>query len=118
MGYIARRRSATVAVAMALVATLAPPAQAAPNKPPTATDDSGSTNEDTTLTIGVTANDTDPNRGDKLTASGSGATAQGGTFSCSGTSCTYTPPANFSGSDSFDYTVSDGNGGSDTGTVT
>ena len=30
----------------------------------------------------------------------------------------YTPDAGFVGTDTFDYTVSDGNGGSDTGTVT
>ncbi len=87
------------------------------NDAPVAADDSASTNEDTPTTIAVTANDTDPD-GDALTASGSGATAQGGTFSCSGDSCAYTPPANFSGTDTFDYTVSDGQGGTDTAAVT
>ena len=33
------------------------------------------------------------------------------------TSISYTPAANFFGSDSFTYSISDGNGGSDTGTV-
>ena len=31
---------------------------------------------------------------------------------------TYTPNANFFGTDSFTYTISDGNGGTDTATVT
>ena len=31
---------------------------------------------------------------------------------------TYTPPADFHGTDTFDYTVDDGNGGQDTATVT
>ena len=34
-----------------------------------------------------------------------------------GGSVTYTPNANFSGPDSFTYTVSDGNGGTDTATI-
>ncbi|MDP9069114.1 MAG: cadherin-like domain-containing protein, partial [Actinomycetota bacterium] len=88
------------------------------NDAPTAADDSASTDEDTSTSIDVTDNDTDVDEVDNLTASGSGATDQGGTFSCSNDSCSYTPPTNFSGTDSFGYTVSDGNGGSDTGTVT
>lgn len=39
-------------------------------------------------------------------------------FGCAtGGLCTYTPDANFHGVDSFTYTLSDGNGGTDTGTV-
>src|SRR5690606_13534356 len=40
-----------------------------------------------------------------------------GTVTHDGTSVTYTPDADFNGSDSFTYTVSDGNGGFDTATV-
>lgn len=36
----------------------------------------------------------------------------------SGDQVIYTPNAGFTGTDSFSYTVSDGNGGSDTATVT
>ncbi|MFP5353102.1 MAG: tandem-95 repeat protein, partial [Actinomycetota bacterium] len=86
------------------------------NDAPSATDDSSSTDEDTSKTINVTANDADVD-GDTLVASGSGSTTEGGTFSCSTNSCTYTPPANFNGPDSFDYTVSDGTA-TDTATVT
>jgi hypothetical protein len=34
-----------------------------------------------------------------------------------GTGLTYTPSANFSGTDTFTYTISDGNGGTDSATV-
>ncbi|MDJ0776723.1 MAG: tandem-95 repeat protein [Gammaproteobacteria bacterium] len=64
----------------------------------------------------ISATDID---GDSLTWSGSAAT--NGTASVSGTGASptisYTPNADFSGGDSFDVTVSDGNGGSDTITV-
>ena len=40
-----------------------------------------------------------------------------GTVTFAGGSVTYTPNANFSGSDSFTYTVSDGNGGTSTATI-
>jgi hypothetical protein len=40
-----------------------------------------------------------------------------GTVTNNGTDVTYTPNADFSGLDSFTYTVSDGNGGTDTATV-
>ena len=44
--------------------------------------------------------------------------ANGGTVNCAGTGvCTYTPAAGFSGTDTFDYTISDGNTTND-GTVT
>ena len=59
----------------------------------------------------ITATDAD---GDSLAWSGSA--ASNGTASVSGTGASptvsYTPNANFTGSDSFDVTVSDGNGGS------
>jgi hypothetical protein len=40
-----------------------------------------------------------------------------GTATTDGLTVTYTPDANYSGSDSFSFTVSDGNGGFDVGTV-
>ncbi len=42
-----------------------------------------------------------------------------GTATCDpGGDCTYTPDAGFVGTDTFDYTITDGNGGFDTATVT
>ncbi len=35
-----------------------------------------------------------------------------------GTGVSYTPAANFIGTETFTYTISDGNGGTDTATVT
>jgi VCBS repeat-containing protein len=79
------------------------------NDPPIAANDSGSTAEDSGVTVSVLSNDSDPN-GDALTLSGHGSPGQAGAgLSCTTTgSCTYTPPADFSGTDSFAYVVSDG----------
>ncbi|MCC6302830.1 MAG: tandem-95 repeat protein [Gammaproteobacteria bacterium] len=44
--------------------------------------------------------------------------ANGGTVTINGATITYTPAANYSGADSFTYTVSDGAGGSNTASVT
>ena len=89
------------------------------NSPPHAVDDSVTTDEDTAVTTGnVLANDTDPD-GDTLSVSGADSqSAQGGSVVNNGDGTfTYTPPAGFDGSDSFSYTVSDGNGATDQGTV-
>ncbi|MBW3563578.1 MAG: tandem-95 repeat protein [Acidobacteria bacterium] len=85
------------------------------NDPPVANPDSASTSFETSVVINVVSNDTDVD-GDTLTVSGNTQPANG-SASCSGTSCTYTPAAGFTGTDSFNYTVSDGNGGTDTTTV-
>jgi PKD repeat protein len=86
------------------------------NDAPVAVDDTMTADSGDSSAVNVVANDLDVD-GDELTASGSGTTANGGTFSCGPTGCTYTAAAGFTGVDSFDYTVDDGNGGSDTGTV-
>ena len=87
------------------------------NDAPVANNDSGSTNEDTAITINVLLNDTDV-EGNSLTITGN---TQGGNGSVScgspATSCRYTPDSDFHGADSFTYTISDGNGGTDTATV-
>jgi large repetitive protein len=86
------------------------------NPGPTAADDIATTNEDTPVTISVLANDTDPD-GDTLTVTT--ASAPNGTvvINPNGT-ITYTPAANFNGTDTITYTISDGNGGTSTATVT
>ena len=90
--------------------------QAAPD-PPVAVDDTATTPEDTAVDVNVLANDTDAD-GDTLTVTGVG-NAQHGTASVNGggTSIHFVPAANATGSASVDYTVSDGHGGSDSGTV-
>jgi DNA/RNA endonuclease G (NUC1) len=85
------------------------------NDNPTAVDDSSITDEDTPVTINVLANDSDVD-GDSLTVS---AVTQGahGSVTNNGSNVTYSPAANFNGSDSFTYTVSDGHGGTATANV-
>jgi large repetitive protein len=85
------------------------------NDPPVAANDSASVDEDNAVTIGVLANDTDVD-GDPLLVI-SVAQAAHGAVTTDGTIVTYTPNANFFGSDSFVYTVGDGNGGLASATV-
>ncbi len=89
---------------------------AASNQDPVAVDDSATTNEGASVTIDVLANDSDPD-GDPLTVASVSSPAAG-TATTDGTTVTYTPPANWSGSDTFDYTVDDGSGGTATAGVT
>jgi hypothetical protein len=78
---------------------------------PQAVADNATTDENTVLnsSISLLANDTDTN-GDTLSAvAGTFVTTQGGSIVInSDGNYTYTPPANFSGTDTVDYTVSDG----------
>ena len=80
------------------------------NDAPTAVDDAASTLQDTPALLDVLANDGDVD-GDPLSISGL-STAANGVVSNDGATVTYTPNAGFFGSDSFVYTVSDGQGGS------
>lgn len=91
------------------------------NDAPVANDDSYSTETDTQLAVaapGVLGNDTDVD-GDSLTVSAVDTSSTSGTVTwASDGSFTYDPPADFTGPDSFGYTVSDPSGATDTGTVT
>jgi uncharacterized repeat protein (TIGR01451 family) len=85
------------------------------NDPPNAVDDSLTTDQGVAGSVNVLANDNDIDGG-ALSIVGS-TNGGGGTVTCSGSSCTYTPNAGFSGSDSFTYTIGDGLGGTATATV-
>ena len=87
------------------------------NDGPEATADAVTTDEDTPITTGnVLANDTDI-EGDALSVVDFEQPAHG-TVSYNGDGTfTYTPDANYHGFDSFNYTISDGEGGTDTATV-
>jgi len=87
------------------------------NDLPVAVNDTKTTNEVTPVTISVLSNDTDVD-GDVLTITGTTNPTNGTVFVNANGTITYSPTLNFNGSDTFDYTVSDGNGGLSTATVT
>ena len=89
------------------------------NDAPVAADDTATTDVGMPVTVAVLANDTDVD-GDSLSVSAvDPVSSHGGSVTNNaGGTVTYTPPAGFSGTDTFTYTASDGNGGSDTATVT
>ena len=88
------------------------------NDNPVAVNDTATTNEDTAVTTAsVLTNDTDVD-GDTLTVVAGDPTATTGTVVNHGDGTfTYTPNANFNGTDAFGYTVSDGHSGVDGGIV-
>ena len=99
------------------------------NDPPVATNDTGSTDEDTPVTITVTSNDTDVDGTiDASTVDLDPATPgiqntftnTSGSWSVNASGAvTFTPASNFSGSATLNYTVNDNNGAtSNTGTLT
>jgi hypothetical protein len=94
------------------------------NRPPTAVDDSATTDEDTAATIDVLANDADPEN-QTLSVGAVETTGTVGTVTNNGTDVTYDPNGQFdhlapteTATDSFGYTVADGHGGTDIATVT
>ncbi len=88
------------------------------NNIPVAIDDTVVTAEDTqAAAINVLSNDTDP-EGDTLSVTAITQGANGGVVINTDNTVSYTPNNNFNGSDNFTYTIDDGNGGTDTGTVT
>jgi len=93
------------------------------NDTPDAVDDTPVVEENTPLTIDVLSNDADPDATDVLTVTGVTDPSLG-TVSTNGTTVTFDPGTDFDYLDegetatvSFDYTISDGNGGTDTATV-
>ena len=87
---------------------------------PVANADAATFDEDTAGPINVLANDSDPN-GDQLTITAITApqhgTARISSSNLGTTGVYYTPIANYNGLDSFNYTISDGQGGTATATV-
>ncbi|WP_299041449.1 tandem-95 repeat protein [uncultured Tateyamaria sp.] len=86
------------------------------NDGPTANDDSATTDEDTPVTIDVVGNDTDPD-GDTLTITGASVPAEQGTVEIVGNELLFTPAENFNGDATITYSITDGNGGTDTAEV-
>ncbi|WP_152992905.1 tandem-95 repeat protein [Pseudomonas citronellolis] len=85
------------------------------NDAPVAKPDNASIQEDKPVTLNVLANDSDVD-GDSLSVTSASASNGSVTVNADGT-LTYTPKANFSGSDSITYTISDGHGGTASSTV-
>ncbi|MBP7053172.1 MAG: cadherin-like domain-containing protein [Phycisphaerae bacterium] len=86
------------------------------NNPPVAVHDSVSTSEGLCLIIDALANDSDPD-GDLLIRQGYTQPSHG-MVAMDAFGYLYCPDAGYTGTDTFEYTISDGNGGTDTATVT
>src|SRR5204863_405370 len=86
------------------------------NDPPEALDDTATTPEDVAVTIAPLANDSDLD-GDTLIITGA-TTTNGTVVIVGGTNLLFSPTANFNGTTTIPYTISDGNGGSTSATVT
>ncbi len=85
---------------------------------PMAVDDEVTVPANAILNVKVLDNDTDPD-GDPLSLLEFDATSNnGGTVTLDGDTLLYIPAADFTGVDTFTYTISDGKGGTDTATVT
>ena len=89
------------------------------NDDPDAVDDNPSVDEQSSNnTLDPLGNDTIwPDSGETLTITAVGTPDNGGSVTNNGTDLTYTPLPTFIGTEVFTYTVGDGNGGSDTATI-
>ncbi len=87
------------------------------NDAPVAEDDSATTAQDTSIVVDVLANDSDVD-GDALTPVIATGPAHGAVVVNADGTFTYTPDADFNGTDSFTYRVSDGTDDSDIARVT
>ncbi|HDM8150855.1 TPA: tandem-95 repeat protein, partial [Vibrio harveyi] len=77
------------------------------NDAPVAVNDTGATDEDTTVTIDVLANDSDPEN-DQLTITNASVPAEQGTVAIVDGKLVFTPAENFNGDATISYTISDG----------
>ncbi len=87
------------------------------NDNPVASDDTVVTQLDTALDINVLANDADADLSDTPTIQSFTQGVNGAVVDNGDGSLKYTPNGGFAGSDSFAYTITDGNGGTSTATV-
>ncbi|MCM3871297.1 MAG: carboxypeptidase regulatory-like domain-containing protein, partial [Pyrinomonadaceae bacterium] len=87
-----------------------------PNQSPNAANDVATTNQNTPISIVVLANDADSD-GDVLTVTNTTQGSNGAVVINADNTVTYSPSAGFAGTDSFNYTISDGRGGSASATV-
>jgi Ca2+-binding RTX toxin-like protein len=88
------------------------------NQPPVANTDSATTAQNTAVTLAAStllANDTDAN-GDRLSLTGV-SNAVNGSVTFSNSDVIFTPSTNFTGNASFNYSISDGFGGTSSATV-
>ena len=86
------------------------------NNPPIAQDDMASVEAGKSIIVNILSNDTDSDR-DEITIAEVTSPSMG-TVSISGDTVIYTANSGIEGTDIFSYTISDGNGGIDTATVT
>jgi len=86
------------------------------NVDPSVENDSETINENETVIIDVLANDSDTDADDVVTIKSIGEASHGEVFLAEG-KVFYTPDLDYSGSDSFDYTVTDGRGGTGQGEI-
>src|SRR5206468_2839430 len=88
------------------------------NDNPDAVNDIATVAEDSgPVTLDVLANDTDVDGDALVVTSVTQGTHGVAAVTAGGMAVSYTPNANYNGSDSFTYSIADGNGGSDTATV-
>ena len=89
------------------------------NNPPQAVNDNDTTPPNTPVITNVLTNDSDVDGHPITVTSFDANSTSGGTVNCTADGmCTYTPPANFTGTDTYTYTISDPYGGMSTATVT
>jgi hypothetical protein len=106
-------RTTSIALVQVTVRAGPPP----PNDPPTAVDDAVSAIAgEPPVPFDVLTNDTDPND-DQLYLTGIAGTPAGNVTCSSSGLCTYVPSSGFTGVDGFTYSIADGRGGTDTGSV-
>jgi Big-like domain-containing protein len=90
------------------------------NDAPVAVSDSGTRYPNSSIQFAISkllSNDSDPDADAISLGSFASRSYYGATISRSGNYIVYTPPSGFNGSDSFTYTITDGKGGTATGTV-